>query len=81
MPVRPPPMTFRCTACGWSKTIVPRSDALHIYFKQCPDCGQDGVEMGVAGVMDAARGSMGDWWRVCKRALYGCEPRDATFLK
>ncbi len=28
MPIRPPTPTYSCHACNWSKTIVPRSDAL-----------------------------------------------------
>jgi predicted RNA-binding Zn-ribbon protein involved in translation (DUF1610 family) len=41
MPIRPPPHTYRCTACGWSKTVAPRSDALMPgeHFRACPQCG------------------------------------------
>ena len=42
MPIRPPPRLFRCPACGWSKTVAPRSDALgpdHDILHSCPKCG------------------------------------------
>jgi predicted RNA-binding Zn-ribbon protein involved in translation (DUF1610 family) len=40
MPVRPQPRTYRCTTCGWSKTVAPRSDALMPgeHFSECPRC-------------------------------------------
>ena len=41
MPIRPDPTTYACPACGWSKTVAPRSDALKPgeYFDTCPSCG------------------------------------------
>jgi hypothetical protein len=59
-------MIFRCNACGWSKTTVPHSDALaegHTYFKRCPECGKDGLEMSAAGMGDAALATAEDWLR------------------
>ena len=42
MPVRPSPRRYRCSVCGWSKTVAPVSDVLmpgHDYFDMCPRCG------------------------------------------
>ncbi|WP_295399530.1 hypothetical protein [uncultured Thiocystis sp.] len=41
MPILPAPITVGCPACGWSKTVAPRSDALMPgeYFDACPACG------------------------------------------
>ncbi|HMW22161.1 MAG TPA: hypothetical protein PKC59_01905 [Burkholderiaceae bacterium] len=41
MPVRPSPHTYRCTGCGWTKTVAPRSDVLKPgdHFHACPRCG------------------------------------------
>ena len=41
MPIRPRPIIYQYTACRWSKTVAPRSDALMPgeYFKTCPACG------------------------------------------
>ncbi|MDR1613190.1 MAG: hypothetical protein LBT97_10490 [Planctomycetota bacterium] len=41
MPIRPPPRTYVCPACGWSKTVAPRSDVLipgRDHFSVCPKC-------------------------------------------
>lgn len=42
MPIRPPPITYRCPECGWYKTVHPRSDVLtprEILLGRCPRCG------------------------------------------
>ena len=42
MPVAPPPSTYTCPACHWSKTVQPRSDCMFVgvdYFAECPSCG------------------------------------------
>lgn len=41
MPIRPSPTTYTCPACGWSKTVTPRSDALMPgdHYIACPACG------------------------------------------
>lgn len=42
MPLPPPPITFICLACDWSKTTIPLSDALTLgrdWFARCPQCG------------------------------------------
>jgi len=41
MPIPPPPFTLRCPDCGWSRTVIPRSDALFKgidWFECCPQC-------------------------------------------
>lgn len=40
MPIASPPKTYSCSACGWSKTVMPRSDALMPgdYYRACPKC-------------------------------------------
>ncbi len=46
MPVRPSPRTYTCPACGWFKTVAPRSDALMPgdYYDACPSCGHKPLE-------------------------------------
>lgn len=41
MPICPQPRYYHCAACNWSKTVVPRSDALAPgdFFDTCPICG------------------------------------------
>ncbi|MDR1646503.1 MAG: hypothetical protein LBR88_00460 [Zoogloeaceae bacterium] len=43
MPIKPHPTTYKCPACGWSKTVAPRSDALGPgdLFSACPECGNE----------------------------------------
>jgi hypothetical protein len=55
-------MTYRCPACGWSKTVRPRSDALMPgdYFDRRPNCSHAelelyGVEQRVADLDSEAR--------------------------
>ncbi len=41
MPIPPTPITFHCPACGWCRTVIPRSDALRQgvdWFVHCPQC-------------------------------------------
>ncbi|RMX09514.1 hypothetical protein EBQ24_06350 [Allofranklinella schreckenbergeri] len=48
MPVKPPPCTYRCPACGWSKTVSPASDALIRgvdSFDRCPRCDNRQLEV------------------------------------
>lgn len=47
MPIPPRPHTWRCPACHWSKTVMPRSDVLMLgidHFDACPDCGHQPLE-------------------------------------
>lgn len=47
MPIRPSPRLFRCSACGWSKTVAPVSDALvpgRDHFDACPKCNHAPLE-------------------------------------
>ena len=66
MPIRPPPMTCHCAACGWSKTVAPRSDALSLgdFFTICPACGHAPLAMKPANV---ARAALGAWADALKR--------------
>ncbi len=62
MVIRPPSLHCHCPACGWSKTVAPRSDALSPgdIYSTCPDCGHadlqvrpaDTLQSGVAQVLD-----------------------------
>lgn len=55
MPVAPPPKIYRCSACGWSKTVAPRSDALMPgeFFRVCPSCGHVPLDEQAAGAFRA----------------------------
>mgnify|MGYP001809859336 CR=1 FL=1 len=46
MPIRPLATLYTCPACGWSKTIKPRSDALMPgdMPSDCPVCGHVPLE-------------------------------------
>jgi NAD-dependent SIR2 family protein deacetylase len=53
MPIKPTPLHFRCTSCGWQETFAPPSDALiRPYPRQCPKCGSD-LESRPAGALDS----------------------------
>jgi Zn finger protein HypA/HybF involved in hydrogenase expression len=56
MPVKPKPFTCECEACGWRKTVAPRSDALRPgeWFDACPKCGGKALEMRAAGWFEGA---------------------------
>lgn len=60
MPIAPPPVTYQCSACGWSKTVAPRSDALMPgeYFSVCPGCGYAPLDTVTANVLRAAIAKM-----------------------
>lgn len=56
MPVPPRPLTYRCYACHWSKTVAPRSDVLMPgidHLSSCPACGHRPLETRVAGAASA----------------------------
>ena len=56
MPLPPPPVTYRCLACHWSKTVMPRSDALMRgidYFDACQACGHGPLETQAASAARA----------------------------
>ena len=56
MPVRPPPRTYHCPACHWSRTVAPPSDALIPgidYFHACPACGHHPLETRAASTTRA----------------------------
>ena len=55
MPIRPLPRLFRCPACGWSKTVAPRSDALGPgdFYDACPQCQHSPLESQPAGGLQA----------------------------
>jgi len=59
-------MTYHCPACGWSKTVAPRSDALNLgdFFTACPACGHAPLAMQPA---NAARAALEQWADSLKR--------------
>ena len=56
--IAPPPITYTCPSCHWSKTVTPRSDALlpGEFFVRCPKCGHGDLETRNASVLAAAGG-------------------------
>ena len=56
MPIAPPPVTYRCPACRWSKTVAPRSDALMPgdHFGACPVCDRAPLNTQPANALQAA---------------------------
>ncbi|MDN5392561.1 MAG: hypothetical protein L0G00_06250 [Pseudomonas sp.] len=54
MPIKPRPLTFVCSECGWKKTVAPRSDALGPgeWFKQCLKCGSESLKVRGAGWLE-----------------------------
>lgn len=63
MPIAPRPHTYRCPACGWSKTIAPRSDVLMPgidHVRACPACGHQPLETQVASPARAALAGLAD---------------------
>jgi len=52
--IKPPPKTFKCLSCNWSKTVSPKSDALSPldYFDECPKCGENKLEVVPANSID-----------------------------
>lgn len=55
MSVRPQARTYSCPACGWSKTVAPRSDAFTPgdIYQSCPICGFKDLQQKTAGFADA----------------------------
>lgn len=55
MPIRPTPTHYHCPACGWSKTVTPRSDALGPgdFYDACPKCGHSDLESRPAGALQS----------------------------
>lgn len=50
MPVRPPSVSIRCTACNWHSTWHPTSDALIAPAPaKCPKCGSETLEYNSLG--------------------------------
>lgn len=63
MPVRPRPITYRCPACHWSKTVAPCSDALLPgidHFSVCPACGHHPLETQAASPAGASLVELSD---------------------
>ncbi len=60
MPIRPSPATYRCAACGWSKTVHPHSDALRPgeHFQKCPTCGHQPLKRETANTLLSALGRL-----------------------
>lgn len=55
MPLPPPPMTFECNQCFWSKTTTPTSDALgpDDWYQKCPKCGNPDLHRSRARILAA----------------------------
>ena len=62
MPIRPPPRTFTCPACHWSKTVAPLSDALSPgeHFTVCPACGHSPLDRKTVSLTHATLGGLAD---------------------
>lgn len=62
MPVRPQSLVYRCPACGWSKTVTPKSDALLSVDApaRCPSCGHAPLEVQQAGPGVSLLSQLGD---------------------
>lgn len=62
MPIAPPPTTYTCLACGWSKTVAPRSDALGPgdYYRACPKCAHAPLATSRAGAAQAVLGQLSE---------------------
>lgn len=54
MPVKPQAFTCHCPACGWTKTVAPKSDVLMPgeVFDACPKCGNTALERKQASALD-----------------------------
>lgn len=55
MPVPTPPFTYHCPQCGWSKTVVPKSDVMvrgHTWFETCPECNHAPQEQSSATMVE-----------------------------
>ena len=63
MPIPPPPTTYICPACGLSKTVFPRSDALMPgdFFHACPSCGHTSLDRKTVDLTSLSPGSLYDW--------------------
>lgn len=69
MPIRPTPMHYACPACGWSKTVAPRSDALgpSNFYRACPQCQHSPLESkpvsALRGEVAQAIGTIARLWK------------------
>jgi predicted RNA-binding Zn-ribbon protein involved in translation (DUF1610 family) len=68
MSIQPTPTTYTCPACGWSKTVSPRGDALMPgdVVEACPACGHEPLENREA---NAVQGALASFARKIKQAL------------
>lgn len=68
MPIRPPPCTFTCPSCGWSKTVAPQSDALMPgdFVDVCPKCKHSPLQISAG---QGVRGALGRWSQLIKQVL------------
>lgn len=69
MPLPPMPVSYRCTSCHWSKTLVPSSDALMPgeYVTSCPQCGQVLLVVQPATAFEVARETCSAWMQQWRR--------------
>jgi len=68
MSIRPLPTLYTCPACGWSKTITPRSDALMPgdLPRVCPACGHASLASRQAS-SSSVQQALGDFTQQIKR--------------
>jgi ribosomal protein L40E len=59
MPMPLKPRTYRCVACGWSRTVAPRSDALMPWdtVSRCAKCGSDNLRTEPSAALSGALAS------------------------
>jgi hypothetical protein len=59
MPMPLKPRTYRCLACGWSRTVAPRSDALMPWdvVGRCGKCGSEKVQTETSSAASGALAS------------------------
>jgi Zn finger protein HypA/HybF involved in hydrogenase expression len=63
--IKPQPKTYKCTSCGWSKTVASQGDALSLldYFEECPKCGNENLETVSASSIDVAANKIKDLFK------------------
>ena len=65
MPIKPKPFTCVCDACGWSRTVAPRSDVLMPgeWPERCAKWGSKALTIRQAGWLKGAKAELLARWR------------------